>query len=169
MSRSLIETVMGAVVLIVALIFVYFVYDKRTVAAGDGYDIVASFDNITGVSPGSDVRIGGVKVGTVTALSLNNQTYRPQATLRLRPDLKLPDDSSASITSEGLLGGKFVQLTPGADEQMLEAGGEIRYTQSAVNLEEMIGKFMFSGGGVEGESKAATGNASADSVPSSLE
>lgn len=169
MSRSLIETVMGAVVLIVALLFVYFVYEKRTVAAGDGYDIIASFDNITGVSPGSDVRIGGVKIGTVTSLILNNQTYRPQATLRLRPDVKLPDDTSASISSEGLLGGKFVQLVPGADDRMLEPGSEIRYTQSAVNLEEMIGKFVFSGGGVDGEEKSSGSAVTSDSVPSSLE
>ncbi|MBM3618773.1 MAG: MCE family protein, partial [Alphaproteobacteria bacterium] len=94
MNRSLIETVMGAVVLIVAVIFVLFVYDKRTVATGDGYDVVASFDNITGISAGSDVRLGGIKVGTVTALTLNTETYRPKVVLRLKPDVKLPDDSS---------------------------------------------------------------------------
>lgn len=165
MNRSLIETVMGAVVLIVAVIFVLFVYDKRTVSAGDGYDVVASFDNISGISAGSDVRIGGIKVGTVSSLVLNNETYRPKMTLRLKSDVKLPDDSSASISSEGLLGGKFVQLSPGADDRMLEPGGEIRFTQSSVNLEEMIGKFMFSGGGVDGEE---AGDESA-SVTSTLE
>lgn len=170
MNRSLIETVMGAVVLVVAVIFVLFVYDKRTVSAGDGYDVVASFDNISGISAGSDVRIGGIKVGTVSSLTLNTETYRPKVTLRLRPDVKLPDDSSASVSSEGLLGGKFVQVSPGADDKMLEQGGEIRFTQSSVNLEEMIGKFMFSGGGVDGDDAGGeTSSAKSDDLPSSLE
>lgn len=155
MNRSLIETVMGAVVLLVAALFVMFVYEKRTVATGDGYDVVAAFDNVAGIAAGSDVRIGGIKVGTITSMALDEETYRAQVNMRLKPNVKLPDDSSASIVSEGLLGGKYVQLVPGADDRMLEQGGEIRYTQSSVNLEEMIGKFMFSGGGVDGAEDAA--------------
>lgn len=154
MNRSLLETVMGAVVLVVAAMFVMFVYEKRSVASGDGYDVVASFDNVSGIAAGSDVRIGGIKVGTITRMELNPQTYRANVSMRLKPNVKVPDDSSASIVSEGLLGGKFVQLVPGAEDAMLENGGEIRYTQSSVNLEEMIGKFMFSGGGVENEKPA---------------
>lgn len=150
MNRSLLETVMGAVVLVVAALFVMFVYEKRSVGSSDGYDVVASFDNVSGIAAGSDVRIGGIKVGTITSMNLNPDTYRAKVNMRLKPDVQVPDDSSASIVSEGLLGGKFVQLMPGADEEMLKSGGEIRYTQSSVNLEEMIGKFMFSGGGVEG-------------------
>lgn len=156
MNRSLIETVMGAVVLLVAALFVMFVYEKRTVSAGDGYDVVASFDNVAGIAAGSDVRIGGIKVGTITSMVLDEDTYRAKVSMRLKPNVKLPDDSSASIVSEGLLGGKYVQLVPGADDRMLQQGDEIRYTQSAVNLEEMIGKFMFSGGGVEGEDEASS-------------
>jgi phospholipid/cholesterol/gamma-HCH transport system substrate-binding protein len=151
MNRSLIETVMGAVVLAVAVLFVMFVYEKRTVASGDGYDISAAFDNVSGIAAGSDVRIGGIKVGTITAMALDPQTYRANVKMRLKPDVKVPGDSSASIVSEGLLGGKFVQLVPGAEEEMLKGGDEIHFTQSSVNLEEMIGKFMFSGGGVEGD------------------
>lgn len=156
MNRSLIETVMGAVVLLVAVLFVFFVYEKRTVSGGEGYDVYAYFDNVAGISAGSDVRIGGIKIGTITAMELDEETYRAQVNMRLRDAVKLPDDSSASIVSEGLLGGKYVQLQPGADDRLLEQGSEIRYTQSSVNLEEMIGKFMFSGGGVEGGEEAAT-------------
>lgn len=156
MNRSLIETVMGAVVLLVAAFFVMFVYEKRTVGGGEGYDIFAAFDNVAGISAGSDVRIGGIKIGTITAMELDEQTYRPQVHMRIKEHVQLPDDSSASIVSEGLLGGKYVQLMPGADERMLEQGGEIRYTQSSVNLEEMIGKFMFSGGGVDGAESAGS-------------
>lgn len=162
MNRSLIETVMGAVVLVVAVMFVMFVYDKRSVTKGEGYDVVAAFDNASGIAAGSDVRIGGIKVGTITDMKLDSKTYRANVNMRLKPDVKVPDDSSASIVSEGLLGGKFVQLVPGADDAMLDNGGEIRFTQSSVNLEEMIGKFMFSGGGVEGAGAAAEGESFLD-------
>lgn len=153
MNRNLIETVMGAVVLLVAGLFVMFVYEKRTVAGGEGYDVFALFDNVAGISAGSDVRIGGIKIGTITSMELDPDTYRAQVNMRLRSGVQVPDDSSASIVSEGLLGGKYVELTPGADERMLEQGSEIRYTQSSVNLEQMIGKFMFSGGGVDDAAK----------------
>lgn len=155
MNRSLIETIMGAVVLLVAAFFVMFVYEKRTVGGGEGYDVIAFFDNVSGISAGSDVRVGGIKIGTITSMGLNEETYRAQVNMRLKSGVQLPDDTSAAIVSEGLLGGKFVQLQPGADDRMLEQGAEIRYTQSSVNLEEMIGKFMFSGGGVDGESDDA--------------
>lgn len=163
MNRSLIETVMGAVVLVVAAFFVFFIYEKRTVSAGDGYDLFAAFDNVAGISAGSDVRVGGIKVGTITSMELDESTYRALVNMRLKPQIQLPDDTSASIVSEGLLGGKYVQLLPGADERMLEQGDEIRFTQSSVNLEEMIGKFMFSGGGVEGGAEADAAPASSSS------
>lgn len=165
MNRSLIETVMGAVVLIVAALFVMFVYDQRNVAKGDGYDVTARFDNVTGIAAGSDVRIGGIKVGTITAMEIDPATYRATVSMRLKPEIQVPDDSSASIVSEGLLGGKFVQLVPGADDRMLEQGGEILYTQSSVNLEEMIGKFMFSGGGVEGGTAGAAESGAVAEAP----
>ena len=151
MNRSMLETVMGAVVLAVAVFFVMFVYEKRNVAKGNGYDVVASFDNVSGIGTGSDVRISGIKIGSITNMDLDPDTYRARVSMRLASTVNVPDDSSASIVSEGLLGGKFVQLVPGADDRMVEDGGGIRFTQSSVNLEEMIGKFMFSGGGVEGE------------------
>lgn len=154
MGRSMIETVMGAVVLAVATMFVVFVYNERTVASGDGYDVVAKFDDVAGVAAGSDVRIGGIKVGTVLSSSLDPQSYRPVLALHVRNDVKVPSDTVAAIVSEGLLGGKYVELQPGGDEQMLKAGDEILYTQSSVNLEEMIGKFVFSGGGVDSGAEA---------------
>lgn len=155
MGKNLIETIMGAVVLVVAVLFVMFVYDQRTVSAGDGYQLRAAFDDVSGIGTGSEVRIGGIKVGTVVKLSLQDDTYRPMLAMQVRKGVKLPTDSSAAIVSESLLGGKYVSLQPGADDAMLATGDEIRYTQSAVNLEEMIGKFMFSGGGVEsGDAKS---------------
>src|SRR5690606_16018000 len=99
MNRSLIETVMGAVVLVVAAFFVFFIYEKRTVSAGDGYDLFAAFDNVAGISAGSDVRVGGIKVGTITSMELDESTYRALVNMRLKPQIQLPDDTSASIVS----------------------------------------------------------------------
>ena len=170
MNRSFIETIMGAVVLLVAAMFTYFVYQQRTiVSSGDGYEIHATFDNVTGVGVGSDVRIGGIKVGTVLSASLQKETYRPALTMMLKSDIHVPSDSSAAIVSEGLLGGKYVQLQPGADDAMLKSGEEVQYTQSSVSLEEMIGKFMFSGGGVDGGDDKKNASSKEEPAPSTLE
>lgn len=163
MGRSLIETVMGAIVLVVAGLFVVFVYDQRNVGSGEGYAVEAAFENVAGIGMGSDVRVGGIKVGTVTSMKLEAESYRPILEFFIKPDVQLPTDSSAAIVSEGLLGSKYVELQPGADDDMLKAGDKILYTQSSINFETMIGKFMFSGGGVDKkeepktEEKAATG------------
>lgn len=172
MGRNLIETVMGAVVLVVAALFVAFIYDQRTVSASDGYPLKAKFDNVAGISSGSEVRIGGIKIGTVTSMDLEKETYRPVVSLQLKNTVKVPTDSSAAIVSEGLLGGKYVEIQPGAEEGMLKNGEEILFTQSSVNLEQMIGKFMFSGGGVENdgeEKQGASKEAPAAAAPSILE
>lgn len=149
MQRNVIETVLGAVVLTIAAGFMVFAYEGSQVKVEDGYPIKARFDNITGINTGSDVRIGGIKIGVVSGLDLDNETYQAVATLQIRNQTKLPTDSSAAIASSGLLGDKFVQITPGADEAMLEKNGMITYTQSSISLEELIGKFVFSSGGVD--------------------
>lgn len=150
MQRNLIETVLGAVVLLVAAGFTMTALKGGEVdVKADGYPVTAKFDNITGVNVGSDVRIGGIKIGVISGLMLDPETYQAVATLLIRPDTKVPVDSSASIVSSGLLGDKFVQLVPGADETMLKENEAIEFTQSSVSLEDLIGKYVFSGGGVE--------------------
>ncbi|OYW13604.1 MAG: outer membrane lipid asymmetry maintenance protein MlaD [Rhodospirillales bacterium 12-54-5] len=144
MANNAIETVMGAVVLAVAGGFLYFAYSNGNVKHIDGYNVTADFSNITGISNGSDVRIGGIKVGVVEKLDLDPKTYQAEATLRVRDDIKLPKDTSAAVRSSGLLGAQFIALQIGNDEQMLENDGHIGYTESSVNLEEMLGKFIFS-------------------------
>jgi phospholipid/cholesterol/gamma-HCH transport system substrate-binding protein len=153
MQKNILETIMGAVVLIVAGVFMVFAYDSADISVENGYDVKGKFANASGIALGSDVRIGGIKVGIVSGLGLDPDSYEAVVTMNVRHATKLPTDSSASIVSSGLLGEKYVQLTPGADDNMLKNGGTIEFTQSAVNLEEMIGKFMFSGGGVENDSK----------------
>lgn len=158
MQRNAIETIMGAVVLFIAAAFVVFAYQNSDLQSSgtDGYHVTADFTNATGVSRGSDVRIGGVKIGVVDDLSLQPDTYQAQVRLNIGKSVKLPADTSASIVGDGLLGGKFVALQPGADDRMLDEGGRIEYTQSSVSLEEMIGKFVFSAGGVDKEEAPAS-------------
>jgi phospholipid/cholesterol/gamma-HCH transport system substrate-binding protein len=150
MANNVIETVMGAVVLTVAGGFLYFAYSNSNVKRVEGYQLTADFSNISGVGLGSDVRVGGIKVGVIESLTLDPKTYEAVATMRIEKFVKLPKDSSAAVQSAGLLGEKFIAITPGGDETMLKNGDAITYTQASVNLEDMIGKFMFSGGGVSG-------------------
>ncbi|MCE2927058.1 MAG: outer membrane lipid asymmetry maintenance protein MlaD [Rickettsiales bacterium] len=154
MQKNILETIMGAVVLVVAGAFLTFAYRGSDVRVEDGYNISARFANASGIALGSDVRIGGIKVGVISDLSLDATSYEAVVSMEIGKSTKLPKDSSAAIVSSGLLGEKFIQITPGGDEAMLDAGGQIEFTQSAVNLEELIGKFVFSGGGVDKEKEA---------------
>lgn len=153
MGRNVIETVMGAVVLLVAAGFLTFAYKSSTMGdlsdKSDSYALSAKFDNATGLNPGSDVRMAGVKVGAVERMTLDPNTFQAVVTLRLADNIKLPLDSTASIVSSGLLGDKFVSVEAGGEEASLGDGQEIKYTQSSVSFEELLGKFVFSSGGVD--------------------
>lgn len=154
MQKNALETLMGAVVLIVAGFFLFTAYKSSEMRIGtDSYKVSGKFANISGIGLGSDVRVGGIKIGIVSDLSLDPKTYEAVATMQISHDTQLPKDSSAAVASSGLMGEKFIQITPGGEDNMLADGGKISFTQSSVNLEEMIGKFMFSGGGVDKEEK----------------
>lgn len=160
MANNAIETVMGAVVLTVAGGFLYFAYSNSSVKPIEGYALSAAFSNISGISSGSDVRVGGIKIGVVEQMNLDPKTYQAITTLRIRGDVKLPKDSSAAIHSPGLLGDKFIDIEPGGDTQELANGDKITFTQPAVSIEELVGKFVFSGGGADKGKAAASTNAS---------
>ncbi|HJM92917.1 MAG: outer membrane lipid asymmetry maintenance protein MlaD [Alphaproteobacteria bacterium] len=147
MSGNVVETLIGAVVLVVAGFFLYFSYDKADVGMVEGYSLTAKFDKVDGVKVGSDVMLAGIKVGTVTDESLDTKEYLAVLQLSLASDVQLPDDSVIKIASDGLLGGKYLSIDPGGSEDYLEAGDEIRFTQGAVDLTELIGKAIYSGGG----------------------
>jgi phospholipid/cholesterol/gamma-HCH transport system substrate-binding protein len=149
MTRNLLETLLGAVVLIVAVGFLAFAYRTSQVQENGGYELIARFDKVDGLERGSDVRISGIKVGTVLDQALDPETYRAEVRFSLREDVRLPADTSAAVVSNGLLGGKYLALVPGGDIEMLEAGDEVTLTQSAVNLEDLIGHMIFSQGGGE--------------------
>jgi phospholipid/cholesterol/gamma-HCH transport system substrate-binding protein len=140
---------LGAVVLIVAIGFLLFAYNTSQVKQDGGYELIARFDKVDGLERGSDVRISGIKVGTVLDQTLDPETYRAEVRFSLREDIQLPADTSAAVVSNGLLGGKYLALVPGGDIEMLEPGGEVTLTQSAVNLEDLIGHMIFNQSGGE--------------------
>ena len=143
MSRSLVETLFGAVVLAVAIGFVVFAYTRSGVATVSGYEVSAAFNRVDGIANGSDVRIGGIKVGSVIGRALEPETFRAVLRMSIDETVQLPTDSTAAVVSDGLLGGKFIDLQPGAEETLIADGGRIGYTQSTILLEELIGEFVF--------------------------
>ena len=162
MSRNLLETVLGALVLLVAAAFLAYAYGRSDVGDPGGYDLVAKFDRVDGLGAGADVRISGIKVGTVLDQWLDPETYRAAVRFSVAPTVELPADTSAAIVSEGLLGGKYLSLVPGADDRLLGPGDELTLTQSAIVLENLIGQLIFSaqGGGGGGGLGGGGGEAS---------
>lgn len=143
MRRNIVETIVGALVLVVAGVFVFYAFAKSDRTSTDGYEIVARFDRIDGLKRGADVTLSGVKVGTVAGFDLDRQSYQAVVRMMISSNVNLPADTHAKIVSESLLGGMVVVLEPGGDKQMLQAGGEITQTQGAIPLSELVAKFMF--------------------------
>ena len=143
MKGNLFEALIGAVVLAVAVFFLVFAFSSTDVGAVDGYNVTATFDRVDGVNAGADVRMSGIKIGTVTKLELDPQTFLARATLSIDRTVLLPADSSAEITTEGLLGGKYMAIVPGGAEDVIAPGGRIQFTQSSISLEGLIGRIGF--------------------------
>lgn len=153
MRTNMIEAVMGAIVLIIASFFLVFAYTSSKGGVYSGYPLVASFDRIDGLTVGNDVRVSGVKVGSITKIEVDPKTFLAQVILTVSNGLKLPVDTAAEITSESLMGGKYIALIPGGDDKTLDPGGVISYTQSSVSFEALIGRYLFSGKDKEKEDK----------------
>lgn len=144
MKRNIIETVLGAIVLLVAVGFIIFAFKSSGLSSGgDGYEIIAEFDNASGLTPGTDVRVAGVKIGTVVSQRLDPKTFFAKVVLSIDNSIELPSDTSARIVPEGLLGGNFVELEPGGDTEIIVPGGEVQYTQGAINVVDLLGRFVF--------------------------
>ncbi len=150
MRRSVIETIMGAVVLVVAGLFVFFAYTSSDVRATSGYELIARFNRVDGLANGSDVRMSGIKIGSVVAQHLDPGSYRAVVQFSIESSIQLPLDTSARIQSDGLLGNAYMVLEPGGAEDMLPPGGEIEFTQDAINLVDLLGRFIFSSPGTTG-------------------
>ena len=146
MQRNMLETVMGAIVLLMAAGFVSLAYEAANIRGNDGYELAAEFGATGGLSVGDDVRSSGIKVGRITRQELDPVTYAAQIVISLDEQIRIPADSSARITAASLLGGNYLELIPGADEEMMQPGEVIYDTLDPVSLTDLLGKAVFSAG-----------------------
>jgi len=122
----------------------FFAYTTSQVRHVRGYQVTAQFERIDGIGEGSDVRIAGVKVGSVIGEKLDPKTFLATIRMSIAPEYKLPDDTVAEIVSSSLLGGKYMALVPGGADKTIPPGGRIKYTQAPVSLENLIGQMIYS-------------------------
>jgi phospholipid/cholesterol/gamma-HCH transport system substrate-binding protein len=147
MGENKAEVAVGGLVLATALGFGFYVLQSTGMSGPSGsYPLTASFRSAEGISVGTDIRLAGVKVGTISQMALNPETFRADATLSVQDSIQIPDDSAIAITSEGLLGGNFVEVIPGASYDYLAAGDEIIDTQGSVSLISLLMKFVSGSG-----------------------
>lgn len=150
MSHNPTEVIVGGAVLAAAVAFAIYAGQATGLSrGGDGYELRASFRSLEGVSVGTDVRLAGVKIGTVTDVELNPQTYRADTTVSVSDDIEIPDDSAIIVASEGLLGGNFVEIVPGGSPFYFSPGDQVEDTQGAVSLVSLLLKFVSGDGGAE--------------------
>ena len=144
MKENKLEVIIGAIVLAVALGFVVFLYQSTGLSVSNSkhYELKADFRSADGIHVGTDVRLAGVKVGTVSDLSLNIETYRAEAELAIENEVDIPEDSALTVSSEGLLGGNFIEIIPGASYEYMQPGDEFLDTQGSVSLISLLLKFV---------------------------
>jgi len=147
MRNNVVETMMGAVVLLITGGFLYFAFNNAGVGAVDGTKYLASFDKVDGLAVGGEVKISGIKVGTITRQYLDEDTFEAMVEMSVSSSIELPEDTFAKITSEGLLGGNYLVLDPGGSDVLLEEGDLITETQGAVDFLGLLDKFAGSGEG----------------------
>lgn len=150
MKRNVVESLLGALVLLVAVGFFVWAYARADVGDPGGYTLTAKFDRVDGLETGGAVRISGIRVGQVLGQRLDPVSFRAEVSFSVDASIELPADSTAAIVSSGLLGGKYLSLVPGGDDLVLKDGEEITFTQSSVNFEDLLGQLIFSQTGGDG-------------------
>ena len=145
LKRSTLEIVMGLVVLAGAVIFAGLVYQASDIKSADGYLLHAEFGTTGGLSVGDEVRLSGIKIGQIVGQSLDPVTYAARIDMRIDEAIQLPADSSARITAASLLGGNFLELLPGAGDEIMPEGTVIFDTRDPVSLSDLLGKIVFQG------------------------
>jgi len=161
MSRNAVETVMGALVLVVAALFLFFAYTTSQVSSVRGYQVMAKFSNAGGLKNGGDVRISGIKVGSILSERLDPKTFQAIVQMSIDPSIKLSTDSVALITSSGLLGDNFISIEPGNEDELIPAGGTIMHTQAQMSLENLIGQVIYNQAQNPGGAKNPAGGSGA--------
>ncbi len=143
MASNTAETIVGAVVLAAAAGFIWFAAQATQYrSTGDQYPLYARFQSISGVTPGTDVRLAGVKVGTLSAIELDPETYQAIAMVSIDSAVQIPDDADIKVTSDGLLGNSYLEITAGGSPFMMEPGDEFFLTQGSVSLINLLMKFV---------------------------
>lgn len=150
-QNNTVETLIGAVVVAVAAGFLFFGYTSTSSGSLSGYELTARMSRVDGLAPGTDVRLSGIKVGTVTNMELDPLRYYVVLHMSINPDVKIPDDSSLSVTSAGLLGSSYLAIQPGGSDKMLAAGERIRNTQGSVDLQGLMSSFVGQGASQPGQ------------------
>ncbi len=146
MKDHLVETLVGAAVIVIAVMFLGFAYGQTEQTSSEGYTLTAKIQSAAGISVGTDVRIAGIKVGTVTGTRLDPITYRAIIEFTVEEGIELPEDSSMRVAIEGILGGNFISLSPGGDyDNLLSDGGEIAHAQGSIDIVGLIQRFAFGG------------------------
>ena len=149
MGRNAIETVLGAVVLFVAGLFMIFAYNSADLRKIEGYEISARFPMVDGLKEGTDVRINGVKVGSIGKMQLLTEPgpgqFLVDVRMTLLPTIKIPSDTIAMVASESLLGGKYLALEMGVDEETVptDGTGKLTRTQAPLRLDDLIGQMIY--------------------------
>ena len=145
MKQGIFETIIGIFVLVTAFAFLYYSYNASGISNASKYYLLrAEFDNIDGISTGADVKISGIKVGSIQNIQLEQDTYYAVLHLAIDNSIAIPKDTRASIVTSGLIGNRYIKLDVGIEDKMLEAGERIVYTKSAMNIESLVNKLLYS-------------------------
>jgi phospholipid/cholesterol/gamma-HCH transport system substrate-binding protein len=140
-QNNIAETIIGALVIAVAVGFMAFIYTRTGSGSLSGYEINARLPKVDGLGIGTDVRLSGIKIGTVTDLALDPKTYLVTVHMNIRDDIKVPADSSVLVTSAGFLGSQYLSITPGGDDKMMVAGGFFESVQGSIDVMNLVGRF----------------------------
>lgn len=145
MKSNAVETLVGFIVIIIAVSFFVFAYNTNYKSNGqEGYILKAYFQNVEGLAQRNDVKLSGIKIGYVDSIELEKNTYFAIVRMRLNKGVEIPVDSRAIVSTNGLLGGNYIRINPGASDDNLTDNDKIKFTQSALNIEDLIGKLMYS-------------------------
>ncbi|WP_416900067.1 MAG: outer membrane lipid asymmetry maintenance protein MlaD [Minwuia sp.] len=146
MASNVLETVIGAVVIAIAVIFVIFAYRTADISPSAGYPLGAKFNNVSGLNVGADVRMSGISIGSVTEMDLEQPSLLAVVKMSIRNGVGIPDDSAIRVLTDGLLGDTFLSVEPGGGLDNLQAGDDFRFAQGSVNLIDLVGQAIYSSG-----------------------
>tara|TARA_B000000475_G_scaffold99289_1_gene80459 strand:- start:14 stop:463 length:450 start_codon:yes stop_codon:yes gene_type:complete len=144
MKSNTFEAIVGAFVIFLSVVFLFFGFSTMKLQNSDNYNISALFNRIDGIKIGSDIRMSGIKIGTVANQELDNSSFEAKVLMSIDSKILIPDDSSAKITSDGLLGGNYISIEPGGSDIYLLNNEEIFFTQGSVDLIGLVGEALFS-------------------------